>query len=275
MSVSRLKQDIHDYWQSLPTTTACKDLSSDGPLFRFNVHLHLTYHLIHIFIGRVFIFTSPRDNSPYSSTEQNTPESSNMQASFISSCIDSALEIVNLCQRLQDTCGLSRASYTEFTCCRAALLAILAQRIVERSSRLRKASNQGIKLLKYMSLGVYAADAEKRAIEAIERALQRLSGERQDQDIDEDIRPSHDAGSGYDQFRSWAMLWQKDSDNGMISSAADSRSGTKVVIGIPNTTTLDPSIENMSPLQDFNWDMYSPSLPFDIGEFTSIPSVDE
>ena len=103
---------------------------------------------------------------------------------------------------LQDTVGLARASYTEFTTCQAALLMILAQRVCERSSCLKNASIKGIELLKHMAIGLYTASSDKSAIQAVQIAIERLDNQRAEK--------SGELRSAYDQFREWAMLWRRE-----------------------------------------------------------------
>lgn len=264
-SILRVKQELHGYWQTLPTVTYCRDLTPGGPLLRFNIHLALTYHLAHVFIGRIFILSSSRNNNLYTPLEQNISDWSEIQTALVSGCVQSALDIIELCQTLQNEVGLARASYTEFTSCRGALLVILAQQIQERSADLRMASEQGIKLLKYMSLGLYAASAEKSAIEAMETAIRRLDDSSQDQNIEKAGR-NGSGSSAYDQFRNWALLWKKgDTETTKLADPCSSALATEY------PTTIDTSsLSNLLPLQNFGWDVYSPSFPFEIDEFASV-----
>lgn len=242
-------------------------------MFRFNIHLALTYHLAHVFIGRSFIFASPHTDSPHTIPEQGPSEWSALRTSLVSGCVQSALDIVDLCQTLQDQAGLARASYTEFTSCRAALLVILAQRIYERNARLRKASEQGIELLRHMSLGFYAADSEKSAIQAMETAIQAMETAIRRLD---DGSPSDKPGpagsnvSAYDRFRNWAMLWKNES-NEKSDTVDSSSSGVNTELPAP----IDPSsFSTLSPLQNFSWDLYSPFFALEAGDEFSFTGVD-
>lgn len=174
--------------------------------------------------------------------------------------MQSAIDIIDLCQTLHDEVGLARASYTEFTSCRAALLVILAQRLHERSTRLSKASEQGMKLLKHVSLGFYSADAEKSAIEAMETAVRRLSSGDRDQ-RSEQAGGYEAVDSAYDRFRNWATLWK--SESARRSHLVSSSSAVNPDILPP----LDPStFSTFSPLQDLDWGPFSPPFPFELGD---------
>lgn len=264
-SIWRLKQELNDYWQSLPSETYCRDLTPNRQLFRLNTHLALTYHLAHIFIGRTFIFNFPQGSAtvtPTSIPEQPRQSSSELRDDLVNGAIQSALSVVDLCQSLKNEGLLARASYTESTTCWAALLVILAQRMHERSARLRMASEQGLRLIKSMSRVIYGASAEKMAIEAMETALRRLDeGARTHQQANP-IREGPVA-SAYDRFRSWAMLWKNDSGD-----VLDPSPSTVPAPPAELPVSLDAAdFANLEPLQDLGWDMYSPSFPFEFGDF--------
>jgi hypothetical protein len=259
-AITSLRQDLHEYWQTLPNITYCRDLAPRGPLFRFNIHLVLTYHLAHLFIGRSFIFTSPGTSSRYPLLNEWESQSAEFRTSLVAESVTSAISIIDLCQTLQDEIGLARASYTEFTTCRAALLVILAQRLGERSNRLRKASEQAMELLKHMALGFYSADAEKSVIEAMETAIRRLDSRIRDE-RDNKAESSDVAGSAYTRFQHWAMLWRKEASGPWDTINSDSSPV------IPrNSTPLDSTnFTNPSSFQDFDWDTYSTPFQFDLG----------
>ena len=269
-SVSQLKDELVEYWNNLPTITYCRDLTPGGPLFRFNIHLALTYHLAHVFIGRIFLFTSPGTSDISTPTAYDRSDSFAVRTRLVSGCVQSALEILNLCQRLQEEAGLARASYTEFTSCRAALLVVLAQRIHEQNARLRRASEQGIKLLKFMSVGFYAASADKAVLVAMETAIRRLDDGNGEQSVVGAGR-SGVAGSTYDQFRNWALLWKNEG----TSPTALARPSSNSPPTEETTTYETPGFSDMSVMQNFGWDMYSPSLPFEVGEFAFLPDMSQ
>ena len=195
--LSQLEDDLEAYWKSLPIVTICRDLTTSSSLFRSNIHLALTFHLTHVFIGRSLIigFLSTVNTS----TERDGLGRLEIQTKVLSNCILSALEIIYLCQTLQDTVGFARASYTEFTTCRAALLVLLAQRVCERSPRLESASTKGIELIKHIALGLYTASSEKSAIQAMQIAIERLD--------DQKVERNGQSRSAYDRFCEWARLW--------------------------------------------------------------------
>lgn len=140
-------------------------------------------------------------------------------------CVEAALEIVDLCRLLRDETGLARASYTEFSACRAALLVILAQSLTKRTERLKNSLAQGMGLIKIMSMGVGSARSAVIVIEALERAIRRLDNWSESQTK---ISPET-LDSGYERFKSWEMLWKA----GPISP----ESATVIPHLLPHTTS--------------------------------------
>lgn len=208
-----LRRNLVEWWSTLPEVINCRDLNPSGPLFRANVHLKLDYCLTRIFIGRPFLFSNIRGVNP---TTISTPTptapfkpttgASKNRTIIVTDCIDAALEIVDLCRLLRDETGLARASFTEFSSCRAALLVILAQSLTKRTERLRESIDKGMALIKIMSMGVGSARSAVSVIEALERAIRRL----EDWSVSRGGNGSNPGGveSAYDRFKSWEMLWK-------------------------------------------------------------------
>lgn len=200
-TLEKVRENLQAYWQSLPEETFCRDLNPGKPLFRSNVHLALTYHLIHIFIGRSFIF----DETSLKHRESPHLEWQNLRRTLIDTCVSSAVATVDLCQTLHDEGLLSKSSYTEFTCCCAAVLALVAKCVAEKSTQLKEASKKGTGLLQSMSIGVFSTSSEKRAVEELEKAFEKLdhANEGQDQTME-----AEEDSDGYAQFRSWVAMQQ-------------------------------------------------------------------
>jgi hypothetical protein len=206
--ILNLRKNLVDWWSSLPEEITCRDLNPTGPLFRSNVHLKLDYCLTRVFIGRPFLFSNIK--GIYQTPSQG-PRSSNLsgvsknRATLVTDCVEAALEIIDLCRLLRDETGLARASFTEFSSCRAALLVILAQGLTKRTERLGAALEQGISLIKIMSMGVGSARSAVSVIEALERAIRRLEAWSETQP---DMSSGGAVESAYDRFKNWEMLWK-------------------------------------------------------------------
>jgi hypothetical protein len=203
-----LRKNLVDWWSTLPEEITCRDLNPGGPLFRSNVHLKLDYCLTRVFIGRPFLFSNIK--GIYQTSSQGAPYKgasglSKNRATLVTDCVEAALEIINLCRLLRDETGLARASFTEFSSCRAALLVILAQGLTKRTERLGAALEQGISLIKIMSMGVGSARSAVSVIEALERAIRRLEAWSETQP---DISNGGTVESAYDRFKNWEMLWK-------------------------------------------------------------------
>ncbi|KAJ5453010.1 Transcription factor [Penicillium cf. griseofulvum] len=206
--ILNLRKHLVDWWSSLPEEITCRDLNPTGPLFRSNVHLKLDYCLTRVFIGRPFLFSNIK--GIYQTPSQG-PRSSSLsgvsknRATLVTDCVEAALEIIDLCRLLRDETGLARASFTEFSSCRAALLVILAQGLTKRTERLGAALEQGISLIKIMSMGVGSARSAVSVIEALERAIRRLEAWSETQP---DMSSGGAVESAYDRFKNWEMLWK-------------------------------------------------------------------
>uniref|UniRef100_A0A093XMG8 Putative transcriptional regulatory protein C3C7.04 n=2 Tax=Talaromyces marneffei PM1 TaxID=1077442 RepID=A0A093XMG8_TALMA len=211
------RRELIEWWSSLPEETSCRDLNPTSPLFRCNVHLKLDYCLTRIFMGRPFLFSNLR-NGNQSSLQKTSASRSKLRTILVSDCVEAALEIVDLCRLLRDETGLARASYTEFSSCRAALLVILAQSLTKRTERLRNALTQGMGLIKIMSMGIGSARSAVSVIETLERAIRRLEDWSEIQGPAKE--PQDSADSGYERFKSWEMLWK----TGPISPATGNSS---------------------------------------------------
>ncbi|PYH93067.1 C6 transcription factor [Aspergillus ellipticus CBS 707.79] len=287
-----LRKNLVDWWSSLPEETNCRDLNPAGPLFRSNVHLKLDYCLTRIFLGRPFLFSSMRAISltTFTGVPLKTPSGlSKNRSTLVTDCIDAALEIIDLCRLLRDEPGLARASFTEFSSCRAALLVILAQSLTKRTERLREALDKGMGLIKIMSMGVGSARSAVSVIETLERAIRRLEEYSQTQ-------PGGSTGtteSAYDRFKNWEMLWK----TGPISPGVPFQDqfhagGTglpPVVTPMPGAPSTNEPVEAdvasaslpdssdfsvthpLSQMPHFGLDHFVSNFPQELGEFTAIP----
>ncbi|KAB8209094.1 hypothetical protein BDV34DRAFT_210439 [Aspergillus parasiticus] len=291
-----LRKNLVDWWATLPEETNCRDLNPSGPLFRSNVHLKLDYCLTRIFLGRPFLFSNMKILS--AATPQappfKTPSGvSKNRSTLITDCVEAALEIINLCQLLRDESGLARASFTEFSSCRAALLVILAQSLTKRTERLREALEKGMVLIKIMSMGVGSARSAVSVIETLERAIRRL------EDWSERQAPDNPASmeSAYDRFKNWEMLWktgpmspelvpfQEQYPAGRssippvpVTPMTGTSGGNDPMEGdVANTeiTTLSDystsHAASLPPMPRFGFDHFVSNFPQELDEFTAIP----
>lgn len=163
-----------------------------------------------MFTGRPFITPQlrPRTNSSTPSSSNSPEPRTDSRSSLVSDCVEAALSIIDTCKLLRSTIGLARASYTEFSACRAALLVIVTQCLRERTERLREALREGVAMIKVMSAGGESARSEASLIEVFERAVARLDAAA----AADGEGGGADGGSGeseYARFKQWEILWKQ------------------------------------------------------------------
>lgn len=240
-----LRRSLVEWWSTLPEVTNCRDLNPSGPLFRANVHLKLDYCLTRIFIGRPFLFSNIRGVNPAAVSTpaptapfKLTTGASKNRTIIVTDCIDAALEIVDLCRLLRDETGLARASFTEFSSCRAALLVILAQSLTKRTERLRESIDKGMALIKIMSMGVGSARSAVSVIEALERAIRRL----EEWSVSRGGNGTNPGGveSAYDRFKSWEMLWKSGPLSPSVSVPLSNGQDQVASVGGASASTCNP-----------------------------------
>ncbi|KAL3440279.1 putative fungal-specific transcription factor [Aspergillus insuetus] len=202
----KIRAQLREWWTSLPTKAHCRDLNPSGPLFRCNVHLELSYTTAIIFMSRPFFFSPSQQQTPPLNDTSDNIRTGDVQA-LVTDCLEAAVRIIELCQLLQDTVGLARVSYTEFSSCRAALLALIAQILYQQSSRARDALSQGMTLIRQMCPSVESARSDVAVIEALERASRRL---HRQSELEKQDRASSTDNLAYRQFQRWAQLWRID-----------------------------------------------------------------
>jgi hypothetical protein len=243
---------LSSWWDSLPTQTHCRDLAPDGPFFRCNVHLEIYYTTTLIYMGRPFIISQASSGSPNPDSGSTIYELPDIVNTLRRDSLHAALRVIELCQLLQDSVGLARVSYTEFSGCRVALLALIAHSINEPASRISSALNQGMGLIRQTCAGLESARSEVAVIEALERARQRLHSHT----VAEQRGMTEDT-TGYDQFKEWAKLWR-----------GDPLDGSDVV-----SSNLDVPFEQHSPNAVPSFDGFFSSFPNELGEFAAIPGL--
>jgi hypothetical protein len=194
-SLADFNQNLRHDWSTLLDNGSHKDLAPQTPLFRFNIHLSLMYHLTLIFVGRSLIFRNSR-------SEPATWL--NLRDKLVNDCLASATAVVSLSQTLHDTVGLARCSYTEFTSCSAATVAILAQRMFAEEPSLKASCDNGIRLLKEMSVGIFSQSSERLTIGALEMAARKLD--------EKNSFPPTAPGGTYSQYLNWALRHSENRD---------------------------------------------------------------
>lgn len=205
-----LQRDLDHWWNSLPDEIACKQHTALTNASRGRLHLKLEYCLVHMFIGRVFILPQLRQGDSSSVSDSSPKESSNasltrkrLRATLVSDCVKAAMLIIDTCRAIRNSVGLARASYTEFSSCRAALLVITTQCLQQKTYRFRQSLRDGLSMLKEMSSGSESAHSEMSLIQAFESAIANFysTGQSSEQSSGE---------SEYRRFQRWQQSWKND-----------------------------------------------------------------
>jgi len=228
------------WYSSLPHELCALPSQGTAQARRSNHHaalyLSLEYCLVRMFIGRPFLFSrnqrsSPAAASPPGEDQGNSrPISSNTsnarqvsgsrRSELVDDCVLAASEALDVLQRIRDTgSGLARASYIEYSSCRATLLVLIAYSIQHQAEadQCRKLLQDGLQLLRDMSVAGKSAQSEVALIEALEKALTQLHK------ATEIAMPEPVGGenSNYESFKQWSELWRKGSTP-TISAASSS-----------------------------------------------------
>lgn len=130
------------------------------------MHLRLEYCLVRMFVGRPFLLkretqdstASPSvpENSP-GTTEESIRKPVSSREELISDCIQAATEALDICQQLRSSgIGLARASYPEYSACRASLLVLIAYSIRNFSEKFRKSLCEGLDMIREMFARLHA-----------------------------------------------------------------------------------------------------------------------
>ncbi|KAL3482293.1 fungal-specific transcription factor domain-containing protein [Aspergillus californicus] len=256
----RIRSHLYQWWNSLPPLVECRP---ESPLFRQNSHLKLAYLLIYIYMGRPFMFADDWKNSPV----ENATGTNDPRVVLVQSCVQSALEILETLQSLSNHAGLCRASYTEFSSCRAALLVILAERLNARKAhrfRYQEEFARGMSLIRRMA-GGSSSESEITYLQSLDAAI------RQSSTVDEnDDTPNQT--SAYFHFKNWTQAMKQDTcPGGMpeISSFSplsfmNSEPGASAQPG-PSTIVADQLNLN------FNADWFSSDYGLDPDAFGQFP----
>jgi hypothetical protein len=207
-----LHQQHHRWWQSLSEVSKLPT-----SLSRANVHIHLCYHLNVVFLGRSFVFTHAKRHSTSSQVvphrrHDTTNGLQSKSQTLAQAAVQSARAIVDLCQTLHNSLGLARASYTEFSSCRAAIMTLLAHNLdmittddtVQTSRGLVNESLvQGMALIRLMASANISAQSEVSVLASLDDAIKQLASKRSADnpagaETSSEIRP-------YDDLASWAL----------------------------------------------------------------------
>ncbi|ATY60903.1 C6 transcription factor [Cordyceps militaris] len=206
--LAQLQSELVKWWDGLGDAALFNTEQPISAAFRPRMHLRLEYCMVRLFLGRIFIL--PQDGK-LDSDNRSTPSSSDTtsrssRATLVRDCAEAALSVIDACRVISRAVGLARASYTEFSSCRAALLVITTQCLTQGTERFRQALRDGVVMLKDMSSGSQSWHSEASLIEAFERAIASM--------ITRHPAPAGGAAavseeSDYAKFKKWEQRVQK------------------------------------------------------------------
>ncbi|KAJ6155329.1 hypothetical protein N7470_005895 [Penicillium chermesinum] len=239
----QLKSNIQSWWNSVPIDLEDLEKKPDQPLFRQKVHLKLCYLSIYIYMGRPFIF---KENNQATHSGEGQNAGKEHRSELVQDCVKSALGTLDLLQSLSNHVGLCRASYTEFSSCRAAILVILAECLNSGNSpELQGGLDRGMVLIRQM-IGGTASESEISYIESIEAAIRELSSNENPASA-ESSAESCSSATAYAKFKDWTQSMKKDK-NAMHTTELSSFSPVSHL-----TARTDNTFPDLADIFEHDW----------------------
>ncbi|KAH8701946.1 fungal-specific transcription factor domain-containing protein [Talaromyces proteolyticus] len=246
-TLSRLmdtKKALAAWWESLPEVITHPILSHGIASWRAAMHVRLEYCLVRLFVGRPFLLrrshsrsrfeTSPEieQRNPTTNTSECKEKPPSRRLELVNDCVQAALDALDICLSLRDnTPGLARACYIEYSSCRASLLVLIAFSIQDETCQFHDILQRGLDMICEMSAAGDSARSEVSLIESLERALSRLQlldsqESSQNTKLTSDLR--------YDSFKSWESMW-KATNNDHNTRNNCSNNGKSVQTPVPSS----------------------------------------
>ncbi|KAL2872406.1 Zn(II)2Cys6 transcription factor [Aspergillus lucknowensis] len=243
----QIRAHIETWWDSLPSSIECRDTTPGSPLFRPNSHLKLAHLLIYIYMGRPFMFADDWTD-PQSRNESTEP-----RAVLVTNCVQSALQILETLQSLDTHGSLCRASYTEFSSCRAAILVILAERLNSRRLHLfQDELARGMALIRRMA-GGSSAESEISYLQSLDAAIRQSADDAVLVNGNGNAAGEEDrSASAYAQFKHWTQAMKKDPWSGGMTELS-SFSPLSVFNSDPGSLGHTNRINEFAGLMDEDW----------------------
>lgn len=286
----QVRNRIKKWWDQLPAETQCHGLAYTRPSFRANAQLRLCYLLVSVYIGRPFLFSDeyrkPADSSRGPAGTGTRSGSGPNVSVLVDDCIQAAVQVIDLLQSLSDHVGLSRASYTEFSSCRASLLILLTESLrADRRRRVTATLDRGMALIRQMT-GGNSNQSEVSLIEYLERAIEHICASRRENALALGLEADDDDGQGeddaagaarrdlanaYASFKTWAQM--KKDGNGSAErlgglSSPSPRAGSRPFVG-DSLDTPHVSIDAAELLNN-TWSFGDEDAEFDPFLFTLV-----
>ncbi|KAL4978819.1 fungal-specific transcription factor domain-containing protein [Aspergillus desertorum] len=294
------KRDLEAWWKTLPDEVqAQKDVpyQKTHPHFRACIYLRLEYCLVSMFIGRPLLLNRASSRSTPASPEASAGDKhaettgandghANCRQELVDSCIQAAQEALRLCGILHNNGpGLARASYIEYSSCRASLLALIARSIQGQSSQFHGELRQGLDMIREMAAAGDSARSEVALLESLERALARLQCANEANGAGVGVSSGRMSGADYEGFKEWETRWSSSGSAQLENAHSEwatglTPSGSQDQLGDladPASQPLETGVLSSASLDEKMSDVHSPypfdALPFEHGNLPAHPEL--
>jgi hypothetical protein len=226
------KRALATWWQSLPKVIIHPDISHGFSSWRAAMHVRLEYCLVRLFVGRPVLLnrscSQPHSEASPESEEMNCTNGplefgkkpASRRLELVNDCVSAAQEALDICRSLRDyTPGLARASYIEYSSCRASLLVLIACSVQDETCQFYDLLQHGLDMICEMSAAGDSARSEVSLIESLERALSHLQPVDLQTSNHNSTAASH---RRYDSFKSWESTLQMKNSNHNTTTSCES-----------------------------------------------------
>ena len=213
---------------------------------RQSAQLHLYYHLNLVYLCRPFILSrSYTKQQPSSALQPSGP-----LEKLAEDAVTSACHIVDILAVMDSTIGLARASYIEFSSCRAAGMVVLAASLTNKSEDLAMKRALAMQFITKMAFTIAASQSDASLLTAIDASIRRMDEEKIAAAGDTTSLTSDTDQAKYDTFKKWATNRQTEQDTYVEPFEPT-----------PTTSNSNGELGDMDGLFDgFEWSLFDASL---------------
>lgn len=141
---------------------------------RQSAQLHLYYHISLVYLCRPFILSRSYSKQPPSSG----PQPPGPLDKLAEDAVTSACHIIDILAVIDNTIGLARASYIEFSSCRAATMVILAASLTNKTEELAMTRTLAMQTINKMAISIVASQSDASLLTAIDASIRRMDEDK-------------------------------------------------------------------------------------------------
>lgn len=212
---------------------------------RRSAQLHLYYHISLVYLCRPFILSRSYAKQPPTSASQTAGPLDKLAEDAVTS----ACQLVDILTILDSTIGLARASYIEFSSCRAAAMVILAASLTNKTEELALKRSLAITMINKMALTIAASQSDASLLTAIDASIRRMDEDKATPSRDTTSLSTETEQAKYDTFKKWATNRQGEQE--IIPQSVDQTPTT-----VSNGDFVDPD----GLFDGFEWSLFDASL---------------